>query len=115
MSNVLINDANRRAARVLCSVCAIGGIERIGVPGGRCRRWRGAILRDGATRIGHREQQSVFDQRRGQFGERHREHADAESGDYVQPGFCGNQLFFLAARSNTANSNWQPVGSVSVP
>jgi len=31
------------------------------------------------------------------------------------PSFAGNQLFFLAARSNTANSNWQPVGSVSVP
>jgi len=31
------------------------------------------------------------------------------------PNFAGNQLFFLAARSNTANSNWQPVGSVSVP
>jgi len=29
--------------------------------------------------------------------------------------FAGNQLFFLAARSNTANSNWQAVGSVSVP
>jgi len=31
------------------------------------------------------------------------------------PSFAGNQLFFLAARSNTANSNWQAVGSVSVP
>ncbi|HYW48702.1 MAG TPA: VCBS repeat-containing protein [Bryobacteraceae bacterium] len=31
------------------------------------------------------------------------------------PTFAGNQLFFLAARSNTANSNWQAVGSLSVP
>ncbi|HYW47743.1 MAG TPA: VCBS repeat-containing protein [Bryobacteraceae bacterium] len=31
------------------------------------------------------------------------------------PSFAGNQLFFLAARSNTANSNWQAVGTVSVP
>jgi len=29
--------------------------------------------------------------------------------------FAGNQLFFLAARSNTLNSNWQAVGTVSVP
>jgi hypothetical protein len=29
--------------------------------------------------------------------------------------FAGNQVFFLAARSNTANSGWQAVGSVSVP
>jgi len=29
--------------------------------------------------------------------------------------FAGNQLFFLAARSSTTNSNWQAVGSVSVP
>jgi len=31
------------------------------------------------------------------------------------PSFAGNQLFFLAARNNTANSNWQAVGSVTVP
>jgi hypothetical protein len=29
-------------------------------------------------------------------------------------GFAGNQIFFLAARSNTANSGWQAVGTVSV-
>ena len=31
------------------------------------------------------------------------------------PSFAGNQIFFLAARSNTLNSNWQAVGTVSVP
>jgi len=30
-------------------------------------------------------------------------------------GFAGNQVLYLAARSNTLNSNWQAVGSVSVP
>jgi len=30
-------------------------------------------------------------------------------------GFAGNQIFFLAARSNTLNSNWQTVGTVTVP
>jgi uncharacterized repeat protein (TIGR01451 family) len=30
-------------------------------------------------------------------------------------GFAGNQVFFLAARSNTVSSNWQAVGSVTVP
>jgi len=29
--------------------------------------------------------------------------------------FAGNQIFFLAARNNALNSNWQAVGSVSVP
>jgi len=29
--------------------------------------------------------------------------------------FAGDQVFFLAARSNTANSNWQAVGSVTIP
>ena len=29
--------------------------------------------------------------------------------------FAGNQAIFLAARSNTAKSTWQPVASVSVP
>jgi hypothetical protein len=29
--------------------------------------------------------------------------------------FAGNQLFFLAARSNSVSSNWQPMGSVAVP
>lgn len=29
--------------------------------------------------------------------------------------FAGNQVFYLATRSNTANSDWQAVGSVSVP
>src|SRR5262249_53779245 len=29
------------------------------------------------------------------------------------PSFTGNQVFFLAARSNTANSGWQAVGSVT--
>jgi len=29
--------------------------------------------------------------------------------------FAGNQIFFLAARSNTVSSGWQAVGSVSVP
>jgi hypothetical protein len=29
--------------------------------------------------------------------------------------FAGNQVFFLAARSNSANSNWQAVGSIAVP
>jgi len=29
--------------------------------------------------------------------------------------FAGNQIFFLAARNNTLNSNWQAVGSVTVP
>jgi hypothetical protein len=29
--------------------------------------------------------------------------------------FTGNQIFFLAARSTTLNSNWQPTGSISVP
>jgi hypothetical protein len=29
--------------------------------------------------------------------------------------FAGNRLFFLAARNNTLNSNWQPVGTVEVP
>jgi len=31
------------------------------------------------------------------------------------PSFAGDQLFFLAARSNTLNSDWQAVGTVSVP
>jgi hypothetical protein len=31
------------------------------------------------------------------------------------PAFAGNQIVFLATRSNTANSGWQPVGTVSVP
>jgi hypothetical protein len=30
-------------------------------------------------------------------------------------GFAGNQVFFLAARSNTVSSDWQAVGSVTVP
>ena len=30
-------------------------------------------------------------------------------------GFAGNQLFFLAARSNTLNSGWQAMGTVQVP
>jgi hypothetical protein len=30
-------------------------------------------------------------------------------------GFAGNQVFFLAARSNTVSSGWQAVGSVTVP
>ncbi|SPF44420.1 hypothetical protein SBA4_3210023 [Candidatus Sulfopaludibacter sp. SbA4] len=29
--------------------------------------------------------------------------------------FVGNQIFYLAARSNTLNSDWQAVGSVTVP
>jgi len=29
--------------------------------------------------------------------------------------FAGNQIFFLAARNNTANSGWQAVGTVAVP
>ncbi|HYW43991.1 MAG TPA: VCBS repeat-containing protein [Bryobacteraceae bacterium] len=29
--------------------------------------------------------------------------------------FAGNQVIFLAARSNSANSNWQAVGSATVP
>jgi hypothetical protein len=29
--------------------------------------------------------------------------------------FAGNQVFFLAARSNTLNSDWQAVGSATVP
>ncbi|HYW46612.1 MAG TPA: hypothetical protein VE959_27345 [Bryobacteraceae bacterium] len=31
------------------------------------------------------------------------------------PSFAGNHVFFLAARSNTLSSNWQALGSVSVP
>jgi hypothetical protein len=31
------------------------------------------------------------------------------------PGFAGNQVVFMAARSNTATSNWQAAGSVTVP
>jgi len=31
------------------------------------------------------------------------------------PGFAGNHILFLAARSNTLNSNWQAVGTVTVP
>ena len=31
------------------------------------------------------------------------------------PGFQGNELFFLAARSKTANSDWQAAGSVTLP
>jgi hypothetical protein len=31
------------------------------------------------------------------------------------PGFAGNQVFFLAARNNSANSGWQAAGSVTVP
>jgi len=31
------------------------------------------------------------------------------------PGFAGNRLFYLAARNNTLNSNWQPVGMAIVP
>ncbi|MCX6625696.1 MAG: hypothetical protein NTY38_32465 [Acidobacteria bacterium] len=31
------------------------------------------------------------------------------------PGFSGNRIFFLAARNNTLNSNWQTVGTVTVP
>jgi hypothetical protein len=30
-------------------------------------------------------------------------------------GFAGNQVFYLAARSNTVSSNWQAVGAVNVP
>ena len=30
-------------------------------------------------------------------------------------GFAGNQVFFLAARSNSVSSGWQAVGSVTVP
>ncbi|SPF49703.1 hypothetical protein SBA4_4150012 [Candidatus Sulfopaludibacter sp. SbA4] len=30
-------------------------------------------------------------------------------------GFAGNQVFYLAARNSTENSNWQEAGSVSVP
>ncbi|SPF48789.1 exported hypothetical protein [Candidatus Sulfopaludibacter sp. SbA4] len=30
-------------------------------------------------------------------------------------GFAGNQIFFVAARSNTLNTNWQAVGTVTVP
>jgi len=29
--------------------------------------------------------------------------------------FAGNRIFFLAARSNSLNSDWQAVGSVAVP
>lgn len=29
--------------------------------------------------------------------------------------FAGNQVFYLAARSNSLNSNWQAAGSVTVP
>jgi len=29
--------------------------------------------------------------------------------------FAGNQVFFLAARNNSSNSNWQAVGSVTIP
>jgi len=29
--------------------------------------------------------------------------------------FAGNQVFYLAARNSTGNSNWQAAGSVSVP
>ena len=31
------------------------------------------------------------------------------------PGFAGNRVFYLAARSSALNSNWQVVGTVSVP
>ncbi|SPF49700.1 exported hypothetical protein [Candidatus Sulfopaludibacter sp. SbA4] len=31
------------------------------------------------------------------------------------PSFAGNQVFYLAARNSTGNSNWQAAGSVSVP
>jgi hypothetical protein len=31
------------------------------------------------------------------------------------PWFAGNQIFFLEARSNALSSNWQAVGTVSVP
>jgi hypothetical protein len=31
------------------------------------------------------------------------------------PPFAGNQVFFLEVRSNTLSSNWQAVGTVSVP
>jgi hypothetical protein len=30
-------------------------------------------------------------------------------------GFSGNQVFYVAARNSAANSNWQAIGSVSVP
>jgi len=29
--------------------------------------------------------------------------------------FAGNQVVYLATRSNTASSNWQAAGTVSVP
>ena len=29
--------------------------------------------------------------------------------------FAGNQVFFLAAQSKTQNSDWQAVGTISVP
>jgi hypothetical protein len=32
-----------------------------------------------------------------------------------QSSFAGNQIFFLAARNNTVNSNWQPVGTNTIP
>lgn len=31
------------------------------------------------------------------------------------PSFAGNRVIYLAARSNTLNSGWQPVGTASVP
>jgi hypothetical protein len=31
-----------------------------------------------------------------------------------QQSFTGNQIFYLAARNNSLNSNWQPVGSVTI-
>ena len=33
----------------------------------------------------------------------------------LKPAFAGNKVIYMAARSNSLNSNWQAMGTVNVP